>query len=87
VVRHPVKLSTFKVIWPVSVLLIFCLLLALFISTGAAPQGTAPQGTAPQGTAPQGAPRHHAEADPASASDKFSYLGTKRVIQAGVPGL
>ncbi len=85
-VRHPVKLSTFKVLWPVSFLLIFCLLLALLISTGAAPQGTAsqgtapqgtaPQGTAPQGTAPQGAPRRHAATDPASASDKFSYLGT-----------
>jgi hypothetical protein len=76
VVRYPVKLSTFKVLWPASFLLIVCLLLALFISTGTAPQGTAPQGTAPQATAPQATPRHHAATDPASASDKFSYLGT-----------
>jgi len=81
VVRQPVKLSRFKVLWPVSFLLMFCLFLALIISTGATPQGTVPQGTVPQGKVPQGTlsqgvPPHHAVANPASASDKFSYLGT-----------
>jgi hypothetical protein len=81
VVRHPAKLSKFKVLWPVSFLLICCLLLALLISTGSVPQGTAPQVTVPQGTlqqgaAPHGASPHHVAADPTSASDKFSYLGT-----------
>ena len=80
-VRQPVKLSRFKVLWPVSFLLMFCLFLALIISTGATPQGTVPQGTVPQGKVPQGTlsqgvPPHHAVANPASASDKFSYLGT-----------
>ena len=70
-VRQPARLSTFKVLWPVSFLLIFCVSLALFISTG-----TVPQGTIPQGTLPQAAPPHRVAADPASASDKFSYLGT-----------
>jgi Putative esterase len=61
VARHLVR-----VFWPVGILLMFCLFLGLFISSGAAPQGTLPQGTSP----------HHVAADPTAASDIFSYLNT-----------
>jgi hypothetical protein len=76
VVRHLGRSSNLKVLWPVGLLLVFCLFLALFISTGAAPRGAVPQGTAPHGAAPQGSAPHQVAADPTSASDNFSYLGT-----------
>ncbi len=66
-VRHLVKFLKFKILWPVGLVLIFCLFLVLFLSTGAVPQGTFPQG----------APQHQAAADPASASATFSYLSTE----------
>ena len=59
-----------------SFLSIFCVSLALFVSTGTVPQGTVPQGTLPQVTIPQAAPPHRVAADPAPASAKFSYQGT-----------
>jgi Putative esterase len=68
VVRHPVKsLGRFKVLWPVSFVLIACLLLVLFLSTGAVPQGTFPQG----------APQHQVTAAPATPPATFSYLSTE----------
>jgi len=57
-------------------LLIACLSLALFISTGAAPPGTIPQGPGPQGTASQPAVPHQSVAGPAAGSGTFSYLDT-----------
>jgi hypothetical protein len=61
VVRHLVR-----VFWPVSFLLLFCLVLGLLISSGAVPQGTLPQGTLPR----------QITAVPTAASDIFSYLNT-----------
>jgi hypothetical protein len=69
VVRHLGRHSKLNVVLPVSVLLIFGLGLALFISTGSVPQGSVPQEPAPRQVA----------ADPAAASDDFSYLGANAV--------
>ncbi len=55
-----------RVFWPVSFLVLFCLLLGLFISSGAAPQGTLPQGTSPR----------QITAAPTTAANIFSYLNT-----------
>jgi Putative esterase len=71
-----VTVSKLKVLGPVSFLLVVCLLLALFISTGAPPPGSIPQGAAPQAPLPRGALPHGAGAASATASAKFSYLST-----------
>ena len=79
-VRHRVGSSRLNVLWPVGLLLIFGLVLALVVSTGAAPQGTVPSGALPRGTAsaggvPQGVLPHQI-ADPTGAARDFTYQGT-----------
>jgi hypothetical protein len=76
VASRPVRFSALKVLGPVGFLLIFGLSLALFVSTGAAPQGTLPQGALSTGAAPQGTLPHQVTASPATASGNSGYLST-----------
>jgi hypothetical protein len=73
---QPVRFSKFKVLWLVSFMLIFGLLLALLVSAGADPQGTVPQGTVPPRTLQPGTLPHEVTAVPTAASGNFSYLST-----------
>jgi Putative esterase len=66
----------FKVLWLVSILLGFGVLLALLVSAGADPQGTVPQETVPQGTLQPGTLPHEVTADPTAASSNFGDLNT-----------
>ena len=68
---RPVWFPTLKVLVPLALLLILCLSLALFVSTGAGPQGTLSTGTAPQGTL-----SHQVTARPTTASGNFGYRNT-----------
>jgi Putative esterase len=72
VVRH----SKLTILWPVGLLLVFGLVLALFISTGTGPQGTLSQGVPTQRPATEGTTPHQVAADPAASSGNFRYLGT-----------
>jgi Putative esterase len=71
VVRHRTGSSRLNLLWLVGLLLIFGLVLALVVSTGAAPQGALPQGTSSPGGLP-----HQVPTDPSAASRDFTYQGT-----------
>jgi len=71
VASRPVRFSTLKILGPVGLLLIICLSLALFVSTGAGPQGTLPQGAPSTGAVP-----HRVTAGPTASSGNFGYLST-----------
>jgi hypothetical protein len=66
VVRHPVTFQRLKVLWLVSFVLVFGVVLAFVISKEAVPQGAVPKG----------APPHQVAADPTAGSDDFIYVGT-----------
>ena len=73
---RPVWFPTLKVLVPLGLLLILCLSLALFVSTGAARRGTLRQGAPSTATAPQGTLSHQVTARPTTASGNFGYLNT-----------